>query len=272
MANNSYSDLLQNALWQKKRLEIMQRDNFSCVKCGRGINDGTMLNVHHKIYYPNRKPWEYEDNCLETLCVDCHKNEHAIPLKKEKDFSCAEKRPKSAKGHMKIPFYRSLLKPKLNLSPSEKILYSFWAAKSIQQLACYNGENKYIALAEINHCKLARELKMARQTIITGLKNLRNKRFIKTDKYGCESIYVTQQLLEHGFFELYHAEMLTGELLIFYSYLRDKGKNYNNCINTMRYKIALDLNKSQAAIAMMLSRLYDLDLAKRLPNGKLLIK
>lgn len=36
------------------------------------------LNVHHKIYYKNRNLWDYEDDCLVTLCEDCHHYVHSL--------------------------------------------------------------------------------------------------------------------------------------------------------------------------------------------------
>ena len=36
------------------------------------------LNVHHKIYYRNRKLWDYPDDCLVTLCEDCHHYVHSL--------------------------------------------------------------------------------------------------------------------------------------------------------------------------------------------------
>lgn len=36
------------------------------------------LNVHHKIYYRNRNLWDYEDDCLVTLCEDCHHFIHSL--------------------------------------------------------------------------------------------------------------------------------------------------------------------------------------------------
>lgn len=41
------------------------------------------LNIHHKYYITGFKPWEYENNALITLCIDCHKLTHeetAIPV------------------------------------------------------------------------------------------------------------------------------------------------------------------------------------------------
>lgn len=36
------------------------------------------LNVHHKIYYRNRNLWDYDDDCLVTLCEDCHHYIHSL--------------------------------------------------------------------------------------------------------------------------------------------------------------------------------------------------
>jgi hypothetical protein len=53
--------------WQRKRCEILMRDGFRCVRCGRG--DYT-LHVHHKKY--SDEPWETASEDLQTLCEPCH--------------------------------------------------------------------------------------------------------------------------------------------------------------------------------------------------------
>ena len=68
----TYSELLRSPLWQKKRLEIMQRDNYICQHCGC---EGRELQVHHKVYHKGAKPWEYDDSELITLCDQCHEAE-----------------------------------------------------------------------------------------------------------------------------------------------------------------------------------------------------
>lgn len=65
----TYSEKLRDPRWQKRRLEIMQRDNFCCVHCGDTRNT---LNVHHLAYERGRSPWDYHDSILITLCEDCH--------------------------------------------------------------------------------------------------------------------------------------------------------------------------------------------------------
>lgn len=65
-----YSDQYKHPNWQKKRLEILQRDDFTCIYC----NDKELtLHIHHKIYIKGHKPWEYDNNNFITLCENCHK-------------------------------------------------------------------------------------------------------------------------------------------------------------------------------------------------------
>ncbi len=69
--SSDFFELYKHPLWQKKRLEIMERDGFQCVECG---SNDTILNVHHSYYRRGAKPWEYDDDDLHTLCATCHKN------------------------------------------------------------------------------------------------------------------------------------------------------------------------------------------------------
>ncbi len=71
----TYSEKLRSPEWQKKRLLVMERDGWKCKRCTDGT---TMLAVHHKYYLPNTEPWEYPDECYETVCDPCHKKEHKI--------------------------------------------------------------------------------------------------------------------------------------------------------------------------------------------------
>ena len=64
-----YSRKLQNPKWQKKSLEILQRDQFKCIHCGC---DNKELHVHHRWYQFGKDIWDYHDTCFETLCFECH--------------------------------------------------------------------------------------------------------------------------------------------------------------------------------------------------------
>ena len=68
----TYSELLRSPKWQKKRLEIMQRDDFTCQYCG---SEDKELQVHHRVYRNGAKPWEYDNSELITLCSHCHEIE-----------------------------------------------------------------------------------------------------------------------------------------------------------------------------------------------------
>ena len=69
---SSYSKKLRDPRWQKKRLVIMERDEWKCQQCAAST---TTLNVHHCYYVRGREPWDYEDESLVTLCEECHYNE-----------------------------------------------------------------------------------------------------------------------------------------------------------------------------------------------------
>jgi hypothetical protein len=69
----TYSEKLQHPQWQKKRLEIMSRDSFRCVKCASETNT---LTVHHFYYVTGRMPWEYPNGSMATMCRNCHFEGH----------------------------------------------------------------------------------------------------------------------------------------------------------------------------------------------------
>lgn len=100
----TYSQKLRDPRWQKKRLQILELDNWTCQSCRSTTKN---LQVHHLVY---RKidPWDYADVCYQTLCEDCH------PIRQEltdkivdairlslKDYSTDELR-KIAEGKMAV--------------------------------------------------------------------------------------------------------------------------------------------------------------------------
>jgi hypothetical protein len=72
----SYSDKFKDPRWQKKRLEIFNRDNFKCCYCGETQKS---LNAHHLCYIKGYDPWEYKDIFILTLCQECHSCFHENP-------------------------------------------------------------------------------------------------------------------------------------------------------------------------------------------------
>jgi len=66
----TYLEKLKHPNWQKKRLEILNRDQFVCQTC---YGEEKTLHVHHKFYDKNiENPWDYDEKYLVTLCCDCH--------------------------------------------------------------------------------------------------------------------------------------------------------------------------------------------------------
>lgn len=73
-----YSDKLKDPRWQKKRLEIFNRDKFCCVYCGESEK---MLSVHH-IFYDKPNPWESRNAALVTVCQECHEAESGFIIER----------------------------------------------------------------------------------------------------------------------------------------------------------------------------------------------
>lgn len=73
-----YQRQLKDPKWQKKRLEILDRDEWTCQTCE---NTEATLTVHHKSYkYQDgafSDVWDYEGEDLITLCEKCHSEEEA---------------------------------------------------------------------------------------------------------------------------------------------------------------------------------------------------
>lgn len=66
----NYLQKLKDPRWQKKRLEILNRDEFACRFC---YDTKSTLHVHHLQY--SGEPWEAKSEHLITLCEDCHESE-----------------------------------------------------------------------------------------------------------------------------------------------------------------------------------------------------
>ncbi len=75
----TYAEKLKDPRWQKKRLEVFSRDNWTCQLCS---DKEDTLNVHHLKYSTN--PWDSDNSDLITYCEYCHlvielNNKHEEP-------------------------------------------------------------------------------------------------------------------------------------------------------------------------------------------------
>lgn len=65
----TYSEKLKDPRWQRRRLEILERDGWKCRQCE---SEDRTLHVHHCYYIKGREPWEYAEELLFSLCENCH--------------------------------------------------------------------------------------------------------------------------------------------------------------------------------------------------------
>lgn len=72
----TYSQKLKNPFWQRRRLEIFNRDHFACTNCGSTHRE---LQVHHLEYLGDIAPQDYPNDMLITLCDVCHEKENGRP-------------------------------------------------------------------------------------------------------------------------------------------------------------------------------------------------
>jgi hypothetical protein len=79
----TYSEKLKDPRWQRKRLEILQANEFKCWDCGEGTQT---LHVHHCYYEKGLMPWEYPDDSLKCLCDWCHGLRQEIELMIQKEL------------------------------------------------------------------------------------------------------------------------------------------------------------------------------------------
>jgi 5-methylcytosine-specific restriction endonuclease McrA len=63
----NYLEERKNPRWQRRRLSIFQRDDFTCRFCG---DKDSELHVHHLAY--GKTVWGVSDDDLITLCRGCH--------------------------------------------------------------------------------------------------------------------------------------------------------------------------------------------------------
>lgn len=111
----TYKEKLRDPRWQRKKNEILIRDNYTCqaFDCGSTTKN---LQVHH-IEYLSIDPWEYPNDMLITLCEDCHNKEsgreelekHFATTLKMKGFLMCDLLAFSSKIDTDILFTKSLL-------------------------------------------------------------------------------------------------------------------------------------------------------------------
>jgi hypothetical protein len=68
VTSTEYSAKLKDPKWQRRRLEILGRDDFRCRLCQ---DTAATLAVHH-LAYTAAQPWDEPESNLITVCEHCH--------------------------------------------------------------------------------------------------------------------------------------------------------------------------------------------------------
>lgn len=66
-----YAKQYQHPKWQKKRLEILEREDYTCQDCG---DTEIQLHIHHGHYSKGHEVWDYDNETLWCLCEPCHES------------------------------------------------------------------------------------------------------------------------------------------------------------------------------------------------------
>lgn len=152
----TYAEKLKDPRWQKKRLEIMQRDKFKCTWCS---DESNTLNVHHLRYINGNDPWEYDGHYLITLCEKCHEQAHfeietnttdpTFDIRYFTDFMF----PRFRRIFNKIEFYKGdttvFLRDNLSIMDGNRIVRAIIYLSILKKFIEINGEcSLYIGNAE----------------------------------------------------------------------------------------------------------------------------
>jgi hypothetical protein len=133
--SEEYSKLLKKKEWKQKRLEILNRDDFTCQDCLRKDIGGKNLQVHHNYYIFGKLPWEYNDDAYITLCRYCHMKEHNMVSGKydvEKDYKELEDKKPIKILEIKHQDIKSTKKKKKNKKDKKKEKLTYAQKKAVK--------------------------------------------------------------------------------------------------------------------------------------------
>jgi hypothetical protein len=140
--SNEYLSLLKRPEWQKKRLEKLELAGWECENCGSKDNQ---LHVHHRQYFKNRNPWEYDNKQLEVLCDNCHNISHEMSdvIKQILSFSDTNEIFNVLLGYCDPEIIS-----KIDNIPMHQYEYKLRAIGYIAKLLIFVDSRKYRSLAE----------------------------------------------------------------------------------------------------------------------------
>ncbi len=139
---SEYSEKLKHPNWQRKRLEILSRDNFECRMCG---DKEESLHVHHLQYFPGNDPWAYPNSSMITLCHVCHGFEHSDFLEAKKQLISSLR----CRGAISSNFYDIAVALDTSADYSRQVTQDEWRSLATIIWSCMRYRNSGGALADL---------------------------------------------------------------------------------------------------------------------------
>lgn len=120
----TYYEKLKDPRWQKLRLQVFERDEWKCTRCGEKKKT---LSVHHWSYSKSGNPWDVGIDDLDTVCEYCHEKiegmlmfcKMAIKNFKSLDFSLKSKNDVDL--NEMAYFFKALFDPESDIHKKAKL-------------------------------------------------------------------------------------------------------------------------------------------------------
>ena len=78
----TYAQKLRDPRWEEFRQRAFGYHGNACVTCGGEDKErGDHHHIHHKRYFKDREPWEYDMDDVTVLCRECHEDIHRCETK-----------------------------------------------------------------------------------------------------------------------------------------------------------------------------------------------
>lgn len=153
-----------------------------------------------------------------------------------------------------------------SLTSSEVMIYSLFVLKSMRGLSFEADGNFDISktISEINDLDncipfetpsiryIAKELSMSVGAVSKAIKSLKDNGLLSD-----ESLYVTESILDGGYFELYSDDVISKkkELQLTYSYLKSRSVKFNGIVTATTERLAKEMNMTKSNLKQQFHRL-----------------
>lgn len=187
-------------------------------------------------------------------------------------------------------YYKYLFNKRDSISDIEGMAYSYLIYKALNNPDFFNRETGKIDMVRvrsflrssfldgpaesleldlegINKSKMAKEASIARSSVYTIIERLKEKGLVDKHHVSCPI-----ELLDGHYIEYPNDTKLIGQQLVFYGFLLDRGRDYNDIVDTWPSRLAELFCTSEENVNFLISTLCSLGYVRRLGNHRLKIK